>query len=122
VCLDAGSSTCGAATQPTLLLIDPPTGAVYAQSGGPRVPVSNSQSINVNGQGYDQGLVTLSIDTVGGTVIATAFATGGNGAATFTVPINTGLFPIGDHQLVGWETVGGTTLQASVLLTVEALQ
>jgi hypothetical protein len=122
VCLNASASTCGAPTQPTLILISPTTGVVFGESGGPVVNVTNSESITVKGEAFDPGLVTLSVDTTSGTVIATSTAVGANGAATFTVPITTAAFSSGAHALVGWQTVGGSTLQAVVSLHVTLLQ
>jgi hypothetical protein len=84
--------------------------------------VTNSESITVKGEAFDPGLVTLSVDTTSGTVIATSTAVGANGAATFTVPITTAAFSSGAHALVGWQTVGGSTLQAVVSLHVTLLQ
>jgi hypothetical protein len=121
VCLDASTSACGVATQPTIVLLDPGSHAVLGQSGGPTLEVTDQESIIVNGQAFDPGLVTLSVDSVSGTAFATATATGSAGAATFSVSTNTDAFSPGSHQLVAWETVGGTTLQASISLDVTRL-
>ncbi len=122
VCLNSATSSCGTPTSATLFLGDPSTGQVLGQSGGPPVRISNQQEITVKGQAYDPGLVTLSVDKVGGVVLGTAQATGSNGGAAFSVLVTTGAFGPGAHSFVGWQTVGGTTLQASVPVTVEVIQ
>ncbi len=121
MCLDASTSTCGVPTQPTIALSDPTTHAVFAESGGPTVTVTDDEIFIVSGQAFDAGVVTLSLDSVSGTAFATAVATGSAGAATFSVSTNSTSFPLGPHQLVAWETVGGTTLQANVSLEVTSL-
>jgi hypothetical protein len=64
--------------------------------------------------------IVLSVDSVGGPQIGTAphatFAT-----AEWRGRITTGLFGNGCHQLVGAQTVNGSTLQASVALNVTQL-
>jgi hypothetical protein len=122
ICTDASTSTCASPTTPTLILTSPTLGTFEGRSGGPVVNVNSSQSIVVNGEAWDPGTVTLSANSVGGLVIATPTATGTNGSATFSVTINTSVFNTGSQQLVGWQTVGGTTLQAVVLLNVTPLQ
>ena len=62
------------------------------------------------------GQVTISLDSINGRVLATATAQGAPGAATFTVTALPGVL-VGQHTIVGWQTVGGTTLQASLGIT-----
>jgi hypothetical protein len=119
-CLDPANSICGVPAQPVLQLLDPTVGTVDGQSGGPPVPVSNSSSFNVNGLGYVPGVVvTLSVDSPSGTQITTTVA---DGSGNFSgVSFGTWVFPSGLHQLVGWQSVGGSIVQTSISLNVQSL-
>src|SRR5262249_10514055 len=96
----------------TLMLYDTPGGLLMGQSGGPRVRVTNSTSINVLGQSFKPGTVTLSVDSAGGPKVATANA---DVNGKFTVLIGTDMFSVGNHQLVATEGA----VSANVLLIVQ---
>jgi hypothetical protein len=105
-----------------MLLIDPTTGAVFGQSGGPQVVITDNQAARATGQSFHAGLVTLAIDTVGGPVVTTTTA---DTSGHFTVDFDTnpGIFPPGSHNLVAWQTINGTpTFETSIALNVEHIQ
>src|SRR5262249_5376708 len=99
VCLNPSTSSCGAPAQPTLVLIDPPTNQITGQSGGPPVNITNSQEILVQGLSFSPGQVVLSVDTVGGPQLGTATATAVPNQPSFSILIQTELFPGGSHKL-----------------------
>lgn len=116
-CLDASSSLCGLPSQPVLQLIAG-DGTVRTQSGSDSPVVIYDQEFTVRGLSYDPGVVTLSVDTVSGPVIATAVAQGGAGAAGFTLTASRAPLSIGSHHIVAWQSARGTILQAEIAVAI----
>jgi hypothetical protein len=113
ICQDASSSTCGSPTGPQIQLLDKATSTVISQTGWPTPSgrILQGQAVIANLDGFNQGTVTISYDSVGGPVINTAKVFGTNGNAAGSLLINTNNLATGDHTIVAWETVGGTTIQ-----------
>jgi hypothetical protein len=108
------NGTCSSSQEATLLIYDTSTNTLIARSGGPALRITNNQGLLVKGQFFPTGNVKLSVDRVGGPLIATVPAPNGS----FSTTIDTGKFSGGPHKLVA---IGGLQV-VSVDLQVEVLQ
>ncbi len=115
LCVNAKSSTCAAATHPTLLIYSTANGELLGHSGGQPIRYVSGGSMLVKGQSFSPGSVVLSVDTPGGARIATPTA---DAKGAFSVTISTSKFPGGSHKLVASQG----SVSTSISLTVEFIQ
>ncbi len=123
ICLNPTTSTCGAPSQPTLLLLQ--HGSVVSRSGSPPgpngqsfMPFVNPQNVTLQGLGFQQGPVALTVDTVNGTLIR-SLTVDVNGRFAVTLLLQ---MPEGKHLLVAAQNVKGVPVQATLALRVDVLK
>jgi hypothetical protein len=98
---------------PTIQFVDQVTGTTSSSS---RVIVGNK--VFVRGEGFAQGPVKLSLDTLNGTVLSTATASGSPPMFQVTFPFTVA----GKHQIIASQNQGTKVVQASGTMEGDIIQ
>jgi hypothetical protein len=124
VCLDASTSTCGSPPQPVIEIINPGNGAILDTSGpnAPTAQLTQFTEVDVVGLGFQPGTMnwsTAASPSLAANQIGTS-TVGSNGvSADFVLPTGASGGPF---EIIGWQTVNGTTEQAMLLYDLAGTQ
>lgn len=120
ICLNPGSSTCGAPQARTIQVFDS-LNLYMGQSGGAPIRISNSMALTLKGLGFTPAVtVTFYADSTNGANLGTASPDGGG---HFTATVQTNLwFSGGPHQLLAVQVVNGNPVTTTVALNVNVIK